>query len=71
MTDLRDYQAQAIEQLEKATKALYVLPTGGGKSVIAIDVMMRSVQRGERALMLRIVGKSCAKPHSKYQSITD
>lgn len=52
MTDLRDYQAQAIEQLEKATKALYVLPTGGGKTVIAIDVMMRSVQRGERALML-------------------
>ena len=25
MTDLRDYQAHAVEQIEKATKALYVL----------------------------------------------
>ena len=48
MTDLRDYQAQAVEEIEKAIKALYVLPTGGGKTVIAASIMAR----GERVLML-------------------
>ena len=52
MTDLRDYQARAVEHLEKATKALYVLPTGGGKTVIATSAIERAVQRGERVLML-------------------
>ena len=31
MTDLRDYQAAAVEQIERAGKALYVLPTGGAR----------------------------------------
>jgi superfamily II DNA or RNA helicase len=52
VTDLRDYQAQAIEQLENAIKALFVLPTGGGKTVIATNIIERAVARGERALML-------------------
>ena len=52
MTDLRDYQEQAIERIENAAKALYVLPTGGGKTVIATSVIERSVQRGDRVLML-------------------
>ena len=52
MTDLRDYQVKAIEQIEKAVKALYVLPTGGGKTVVATSIIERAVERGERALML-------------------
>jgi superfamily II DNA or RNA helicase len=52
MTDLRDYQTWAVEEIEKATKALYVLPTGGGKTVIATSLIERAVQRGERVLML-------------------
>lgn len=52
MTDLRDYQAQAVERLDQANSALYVLPTGGGKTVIANDLILRNVNRGERVLML-------------------
>jgi DNA repair protein RadD len=49
---LRDYQARAVEEIEKAAKVLYVLPTGGGKTVIATCIIERAVQRGERVLML-------------------
>jgi hypothetical protein len=28
---LRPYQARAVEAIERAVRALYVLPTGGGK----------------------------------------
>src|SRR6185312_7971114 len=52
MTDLRDYQAQAVDQLDTAIKALYVLPTGGGKTVVATSIIERAVDRGERVLML-------------------
>ena len=52
MTDLRDYQALAVEKLKTATKALYVLPTGGGKTVVATSVIERAVEHGERVLML-------------------
>jgi DNA repair protein RadD len=52
MTDLRDYQAQATEHLDRASKALYVLPTGGGKTVIATSIIEREVERGGRVLML-------------------
>jgi superfamily II DNA or RNA helicase len=53
VTDLRDYQAAAINETEQATdKVLYVLPTGGGKTVIATGIIERAVQRGERVLML-------------------
>jgi DNA repair protein RadD len=51
MTNLRDYQAQAVDLIEKTTKALYVLPTGGGKTVIATELILRSVNRGERVLV--------------------
>jgi DNA repair protein RadD len=52
MTDLRDYQARAIDEIERAIKALYVLPTGGGKTIIATCIIERAVERGERVLML-------------------
>jgi superfamily II DNA or RNA helicase len=39
MTDLRGYQTQAVEQLDRATRALYTLPTGGGKTVVATNLL--------------------------------
>ena len=38
MTELRDYQNDAVEQIERAIKALYVLPTGGGKTIVATEL---------------------------------
>jgi superfamily II DNA or RNA helicase len=32
MTELRPYQAGAVEAIERVVGALYVLPTGGGKA---------------------------------------
>ena len=52
MSELRDYQIDAVERLDRAIKALYVLPTGGGKTVVATSLIERAVQRGERVLVL-------------------
>jgi DNA repair protein RadD len=52
LTDLRDYQMDAVEELKDAAKAIYVLPTGGGKTVIAAHVIERARWRGERVLVL-------------------
>jgi DNA repair protein RadD len=52
MTGLRDYQADAVGRLERTRKALYVLPTGGGKTVVATAIIERAVQRDERVLVL-------------------
>jgi DNA repair protein RadD len=49
---LRDYQIKAIEQLDKAQRALFVLPTGGGKTVIAAGLIDQAVARNERVLVL-------------------
>jgi DNA repair protein RadD len=49
---LRDYQIRAIERLDKARRALFVLPTGGGKTVIAAGLIDQAVARGERVLVL-------------------
>ncbi len=52
MTDLRDYQTSAVEKLETASSAIYVLPTCGGKTVVATGIIEGAVKRGERVLML-------------------
>jgi DNA repair protein RadD len=52
MSELRDYQINAAERLDRAIKALYVLPTGGGKTIVATNLIERAVQRGERVLVL-------------------
>lgn len=52
MSELRDYQIKAVEAVERAIRALYVLPTGGGKTVIAACVVERAVRRDERVLIL-------------------
>jgi superfamily II DNA or RNA helicase len=50
--DLRGYQADAVEKIEQAVRSLYVLPTGGGKTVVASSVIERAASRGERVLVL-------------------
>jgi superfamily II DNA or RNA helicase len=47
VTDLRDYQASAVYAIERSSRAIYVLPTGGGKTVVAAAVIERAVERGE------------------------
>ena len=71
MTDLRDYQAAAVEQIERAIKALYVLPTGGGKTVIATGIIERAVARGERVLMLTHRREILRQTSLKTRSIMD
>ena len=53
---LRPYQETAVDDIEAALdegeKVLYVLPTGGGKTVILANIIERAVQAGKRVLIL-------------------
>jgi superfamily II DNA or RNA helicase len=53
---LRLYQVRDVEEIEtrlaRGEHVIYVLPTGGGKTVIAARVIERAVERGERVLVL-------------------
>lgn len=53
---LRDYQFQAVADIEAAfesnKRALFVLPTGGGKTTIFSQVAKDAVAKGERVLVL-------------------
>jgi superfamily II DNA or RNA helicase len=55
-TELRDYQARDVQQIEEALgkhrSVFYCLPTGGGKTVIGAAVIKRAIARGERVLVL-------------------
>ena len=55
--DLRPYQREAIEQVRErlrrgAKRVLIVLPTGGGKTVVAADIIRSATERGSRTLFL-------------------
>jgi DNA repair protein RadD len=56
MMDLWDYQSDDIHKIENALEAgeapLYVLPTGGGKTVVASALIDRAVEHGQRVLVL-------------------
>ena len=56
MTELRDYQKNDIAKIETALdaamKVLYVLPTGGGKTVVASNIIQRASEAGKRVLVL-------------------
>ena len=53
---LRDYQAQAITNIQNAMRAhrrvLFVLPTGGGKTAIMSVIAQRAAAKGKRILIL-------------------
>ncbi|MCS7084761.1 MAG: DEAD/DEAH box helicase family protein, partial [Bacteroidia bacterium] len=56
MTKPRDYQLRAIEQMRAALvdarSVVYVLPTGGGKTVVFCEMIRRAAAKGKRALTL-------------------
>jgi superfamily II DNA or RNA helicase len=58
MTQLRDYQIKAVDDIERemigaARHVLFTLPTGGGKTEIAKKIAENAVvERGERVLIL-------------------
>jgi len=54
MTNLRPYQVQAMEAIERAASeaVLHVLPTGGGKTVVAATIIRNAVNVGQRVLIL-------------------
>lgn len=54
---LREYQLQAVENLRAAIAAgrrrvLLVLPTGGGKTIIAAEIMRGAAEKGSRVLFI-------------------
>lgn len=56
MSELRDYQKDDIARINAALdagiKVLYVLPTGGGKTVVAANIVERYAEAGHRILIL-------------------
>jgi DNA repair protein RadD len=54
MTELRPYQAKAVDEIEQALArhVLFVLPTGGGKTVVTAKIIENAVARSERVLVL-------------------
>jgi DNA repair protein RadD len=50
--NLRDYQVRAVQQIDAANSAIYVLPTGGGKTVIFCNLIEYLAARGERVLII-------------------
>ena len=56
MSNLRDYQINDIAKIDAAldagVKALYVLPTGAGKTVVAANIIEKSAEAGQRVLVI-------------------
>ena len=56
MAELRDYQITAVAELRDAISthrtAVYVLPTGGGKTVVAAELARLAAEKGNRTLLL-------------------
>lgn len=55
--EFRPYQVEAREQMrsafaEGARSLLFVLPTGGGKTTVASDMILRGLERGKRSVFL-------------------
>jgi superfamily II DNA or RNA helicase len=53
-TELRPYQTKAVDDFERTTarKMLLVCPTGGGKTIIACELIKHAVTRYQRVLFL-------------------
>jgi DNA repair protein RadD len=50
--ELYDYQKRAVEQIEAASRPLYVLPTGGGKTIVIRALVERATIAGKRVLII-------------------
>jgi superfamily II DNA or RNA helicase len=50
--NLRDYQITAIRQIDAANSAIYVLPTGGDKTVIFCKLIEALASKGDRVLII-------------------
>jgi DNA repair protein RadD len=50
--NLRDYQVHAVQQIDATNSAIYVLPTGGGKTVIFCKLIEALVSQGLRILII-------------------
>ena len=54
--NLRDYQMADIAKIDAAldtdVKVLYVLPTGGGKTVVAASIIERAAEANQRVLVI-------------------
>lgn len=69
---LRDYQKDALESLEKAwvtgmKRPAVVLPTGMGKTVIFAEVIRRTAEAGQRALVLAHRDELCGQAEEKIE----
>src|SRR5262249_25991387 len=49
---LRDYQVDIIDRVNRLTHPLIPLPTGGGKTVIAAAIIKETAHRGKRVLFI-------------------
>ena len=61
LTQLRDYQIKAIDDLAATVKRgnrrpILVMPTGSGKTVVAKEIIDRTVAKGNRVI---VTGKHC------------
>ena len=56
MNDLRDYQQDAVSELRQAVgksgSAVYVCPTGAGKTVVASEIARLAAKKGSKTLFL-------------------
>lgn len=49
---LRPHQAEALEVMDQKSKGIIVVPTGGGKTFIAITDAQRQFERGEKTIVV-------------------
>lgn len=70
MTTLRPYQLQGVEAVEASPSqaTLLVIPTGGGKTVCAEELLARATARGERALVLVHRRELLRQTHQRLQA---
>lgn len=70
---LRDYQTQGLRDLRNAVASgyrspLYVLPTGGGKTAVAVSLISQAVEKGKSALFLaprrELIYQTCERLYS-------
>ena len=67
MIELRDYQSEVIAKTGEVIasgkrRPIIVMPTGGGKTIVAADIIRSAVPSTRTCWCSRIVGRSSARP---------